>query len=252
MQALPVVIQLKVGCLGTEVYQSVWLWNNSKYRKSMMTSSEVCHVPSQSSGDWWTDAAKFQDEGCFQNEGEWELLSLPGELKDGDSKVSSLEKWWNTMIKAESMQDVEALPMESLQGSRQVWGSGNHRDWFQLFKWCILLPRGHINTELETANVSSPHICQILDGSLGGRGIPPAVKSIALKFFMLSCLHPGDLILWRENWFQNACRIVYLYANIILQSVTSLGRPLELHGKVFIKNRTVCNLGCREESPGDC
>lgn len=56
-------------------------------------------------------------------------------------------------------------------------------------------PKGRISTELETANVSSPHIHQILDVSARKKKIPQAIKSITLKFFILSCLHPGDLIL---------------------------------------------------------
>lgn len=79
--------------------------------------------------------------------------------------------------------------------------------------------------------------------------IPQAVKSTALKFFtLLSSPRESDE---GGGWFQNASIRVDLYANVILQSLTSLGRTLEVHWNVFIKNPPVSNLGCREEPPGE-
>lgn len=146
------------------------------------------------------------------------------------------------------------LPRENIQGSRQVWGSGNHPGWFPLFKWCIYPPKRAYQYRIRNRQCFQSTHTPNTGCFCKEKKIPQAIKSITLKFFILSCLHAGDLILWvcvEAEWFQNVCMTVYLYANVILRSVTSLGRPLEVHWNVFIKNPTVSNLGCREEPPGE-
>lgn len=176
----------------------------------------------------WDWCCRVPGGGSFHNGEKWELLCLPGEFKDGGWEVSSLEKLWNSII------NMGVTSSESSQGSRKVWGSGNHPDWFQVLKCCTLLPRGHINTELETVSMSNLLVCQILDGSAGKKyhqlSSPSLLNSLCSLVFTQGIWFCGG-----KKRFQNACMMVYLHTNVILQLVASLGRPLEVHWNVFIK-----------------